>query len=50
MAKIIDGKLINTEEDNKFIEDWLRQQQTIKVRNKDKGECFFCPCITVNER
>ena len=48
MAKIIGDKLVNTEEDNRFVEEWLKKQPKVKVRNKNTDETFFLPLVTMS--
>ena len=48
MAKIIGDKLVNTEEDNRFVEEWLKKQPKVKIRNKRTGETFVVPLVTTS--
>lgn len=50
MAKIIGDKLVNTEEDNKFIEEFLSRQPKVKIRNKETGEVFVVPLVTMSTK
>lgn len=50
MAKIIDGKIVNTEKDNKFVEEWFLKASKIKVKIKETGEEFFLPLATVSTK
>ncbi len=47
MAIFKDGKLMNTEEDNKFVEEYLSKQPTINVEVEETGEIMTLPLITM---
>lgn len=51
MAIIKDGKVMNTEEDNKLNEEWLKRKPRVKIKIKETGEVFEVPSVveTPNE-
>lgn len=50
MAYFKDGVLTNTEEDNKFVEEWLNKQARIGLKNPETGEVYaVVPCVVMDE-
>lgn len=48
MAVIKDGVLMNTEEDQKFVDEWLAKQQKAALFSEETGDFLgFVPYITV---
>lgn len=50
MAKIIGNKVVNTKEDNEFVEKWLKKQNKILIHIEETNESFFAPFATCNEK
>lgn len=48
MAVIKDGMLMNTEEDQKFVDEWLAKQPKAMLFSKETGDFLrFAPFITI---
>ena len=50
MAKIINGKLVNTKEDNEYVEKWLKKQNKILIHIEETDESFLLPFAIGNEK
>lgn len=50
MAYFKNGVLTNTEEDNKFVEEWLNKQSKIGLIDPETGELYATvPYVVMNE-
>ena len=50
MAILVGNSLVNTEEDNRYVEEWLKKQPKIKVRNTKTGEVKYMPLVTMSTK
>ena len=47
--KIVGDKLINTEEDNFFVQQYLANCPKIEIRLKETGETVYVPFVVMKE-